>query len=263
MFAFRQLSKSGIALSEYELSRTALNTAVYASSKVPSGTVMELGADALPDDLGISTVVSAAMNPIFAARGSELLGAALAVCGCTSAVAAACTDATAPSAAAAATALMRPVPPVAGLVDAPMHARPPLYVFPPRATFLRRIPLSARVIVVGASETALVALAEIAADCDYELTAVTLLAPGGSRAAPALHAPALAAATREPNIAVLEAALISIDRYAAQANGITASALHSGRSCMNRCRAADWQIERKGHPHRALRRAQGPSQCAA
>jgi hypothetical protein len=57
-------------------------------------------------------------------------------------------------------------------------------------------------------------LSALAAAPEHELTAVTLLAPDGAATAPALREPGLAAAAAGAHVAVLDAAMVSLDRYA-------------------------------------------------
>jgi hypothetical protein len=103
------------------------------------------------------------------------------------------------------TAIMQRVPLAA---EAPFS----LFVFAPHHAYCKRAQLTCRIIIVGASTTALAALRGLALSKSYDTPYVTLLAPGGVSAAHALADPRLAAVVNDGSVMVLEAALVSIDR---------------------------------------------------
>ena len=99
------------------------------------------------------------------------------------------------------------------LPPAPGAAPPPLLVLAPPLTFHRKLALDVRVVVVGASETALSALRSIVLRRDTALPRVTLLAPLGAATAPALLDPQLAAVMHDARVTVLDASMAALDRY--------------------------------------------------
>lgn len=149
-----------------------------------------------------ATLTMCVVNPIFSPQGRDILAAALALLRRPVALAA-------PASAAAAFPAGGPlldVPAAAGAAAAPLLAvAPPL-------THRRKAALNVRVVVVGASETGLAALRSIALRRDAALPHVTLLAPLGADAAPALLDPQLGAVLHDPCVTVINASMVSLDR---------------------------------------------------
>eukprot|EP00892_Ulva_mutabilis_P004891 jgi/Ulvmu1/2774/UM140_0003.1 len=149
---------------------------------------------------------SCIMNPIFSPQARDVLATALALLQRPVALAA-------PAAAAAA------FPAGGPLLDVPAAAGaspPPLLAAAPPLTHRRKATLDVRVVVVGASETALAALRAVALRRDAALPHVTLLAPLGAEAAPALLHPQLGAVLHDPAVTVVDASMVALDRQARQ-----------------------------------------------
>ena len=95
---------------------------------------------------------------------------------------------------------------------------PPLdattYAFAPSHAFQKPTTLHSRIVIVGASWTALSALRDLAARSDVTCPHITVLAPGGVEAAPALLHPELAAALMDGRTTILDAAMAAIDQCA-------------------------------------------------
>ena len=149
-----------------------------------------------------------AINPIFAALSRDILSATSAILR-RPVILASPSEASAASGSGAAGGMFQHLPP------APGAAPPPLLVLAPPLTFHRKLALDVRVVVVGASETALSALRSIVLRRDTALPRVTLLAPLGAAAAPALLDPQLAAVMHDARVTVLDASMAALDRYGA------------------------------------------------
>lgn len=147
-----------------------------------------------------------AINPIFAALSRDILSGASATLR-RPVLLASPSEASAASGSGASGGTFQHLPPAPGAMP------PPLLVLAPPLTFHRKLALDVRVVVVGASETALTALRSIVLRRDTALPRVTLLAPLGAAAAPALLDPQLAAVMHDARVTVLDASMVALDRY--------------------------------------------------
>ena len=175
-----------------------------------------------------ANLAACVINPIFSPQARDFLAAALAVLRRPVTFAA-------PAAAAAA---FPAGGPLLGVPAAAGAAPPPLLAAAPPLTHRRKAALDVRVVFVGASETALAALRAIALRRDAALPHVTLLAPLGAEAAPALLHPQLGAVLHDPTVSVLDASMVSLDRCLTRNRGSLAhiwvsTELLCGSACMH------------------------------
>lgn len=127
---------------------------------------------------------------------------------------------------------------------APGATPPPLLVLAPPLMYRHKLALDVRVVVIGASETALAALRSIVLRRDAALPRVTLLAPLGSAAAPAFLDAQLAAVIHDLRVTVLDASMVSLNRCTVTSLNLairtiypaTASNLHHGGTSL-----IDWR----------------------
>jgi hypothetical protein len=147
-----------------------------------------------------------AINPIFSAQTRDILSAASDILR-RPVILASPAEASAASGSGAFAGVFQHLPPAPGAMP------PPLLVLSPPLTYHRKLALDVHVVVVGASKTALAALRSIMLRHDTALPRVTLLAPLGSAAAPALQDPQLAAVMNDARVTVLDASMVALDRY--------------------------------------------------
>jgi hypothetical protein len=108
-----------------------------------------------------------------------------------------------------------PVPAATNNVDAAPESS--AYAFAPQNALRAKAQLPCRVVVVGASTTALTALRALQLSNEFVLPHVTVLAPGGDAAAPALRDSRLAGPVLDGSMVLLDAEMVAIDKCAPSA----------------------------------------------